>query len=233
MKFASRIFTSSVGKKWIVAITGLAIIGFLLGHLAGNLLIFLGAEHTNAYAHFLKSNIEILWGARIGLIVMFILHVYTAIKLHGENNAARPVEYDNPTPFGATFASQYMFVTGLTILVFVIYHLLHFTLQVQFINFTGTDFSVLHAELGHEEVHDVYTMVITGFSQPFVSLIYIVAMLLVATHVSHAATAVFQSIGIRTVVNKPLLDKISLGLAIFFFVGFSSIPVSILLGIVK
>jgi succinate dehydrogenase / fumarate reductase cytochrome b subunit len=230
MKFASRLFTSSVGKKWIVAMTGLAIIGFLVGHLAGNLLIFLGAEHTNAYAHFLKSNIEILWGARIGLIVMFILHVYTAIKLSAENKAARPVQYANSTPYKASLASRYMLLSGITILVFVIYHLLHFTLLVPSINLTGTNFSELHTDVGH---HDVYTMIITGFSQPIIAGFYILAMFLVSVHVSHAATAVFQSTGIRTVVNQPLFDKISYGLAIFFFVGFSSIPVSVLLGIIK
>lgn len=233
MKFASRLFTSSVGKKWIVAITGLAIIGFLMGHLAGNLLIFLGQEHTNAYAHFLKSNMELLWGARIGLIIMFILHIKTAIQLSAENKAARPVQYANPTPYKASFESRYMLISGLMILAFVIYHLLHYTFLLQPINLTGTNFAELHAELDGKEVHDVYTMVITGFSQPIVSLAYIIAMLLLSLHICHAATAVFQSIGIRSVVNKPLFDKISYGLAAFFFVGFSSIPLSILLGIVK
>ena len=230
MKFASRLFTSSVGKKWIVAITGLALIGFLVGHLAGNLLIFLGAEHTNAYAHFLKSNIEILWGARIGLIVMFVLHVYTAIKLAAENRAARPVQYANPVPYEASLASRYMLLSGITILVFVIYHLLHFTLVIDAVNLTGVTFGELHDE--HHR-HDVYTMLITGFSQPIVAGFYILAMLLLAAHISHAATAVFQSIGIRSVANEPLFDKISLGLAAFFFIGFTSIPLSILLGIVK
>lgn len=230
MKFGSRLFSSSVGKKWIVALTGLAMIGFLIGHLAGNLLIFLGPEHTNAYAHFLKSNMELLWGARIGLIVMLILHVYNSIKLSLENNAARPVQYANSTPFGATLASRYMALTGITILVFVIYHLLHFTFLVEPVNLTGTNFAGLHDT---EHRHDVYTMLITGFSQPIIAGFYILAMLLVSSHISHAATAVFQSVGIRTVINKPMFDKISLGLAIIFFVGFSSIPISVLLGIVK
>lgn len=230
MKFGSRLFSSSVGKKWIVALTGLAMIGFLIGHLAGNLLIFLGPEHTNAYAHFLKSNMELLWGARIGLIVMLVLHVYTSIKLSLENNAARPVQYANPTPYQASLASRYMALTGITIFVFIVYHLLHFTLLVEPVNFTGTSFAELHDA---EHRHDVYTMIIKGFSQPIVAGFYILAMLLVSTHISHAATAVFQSVGIRTVINKPLFDKISLGLAILFFAGFSSIPISVLLGIVK
>jgi len=230
MKFGSRLFSSSVGKKWIVALTGLAMIGFLVGHLAGNLLIFLGSEHTNAYAHFLKSNMELLWGARIGLLVMLILHVYTSIKLSLENKAARPVQYANATPFGAGLASRYMTLTGITILVFIIYHLLHFTFLVEPVNLTGTDFAELHDA---EHRHDVYKMLITGFSQPIIAGFYILAMLLVSTHVSHAATAVFQSIGVRTVVNKPLFDKISFALAVIFFLGFSSIPISVLLGIVK
>ncbi len=230
MKFAARIFTSSVGKKWIVGLTGLALIGFLIGHLSGNLLIYLGQDHTNAYAHFLKSNIELLWGARIGLIVVFALHIYTAIKLSAENKAARPVSYSNATPYQASLASRYMLFSGITILVFVIYHLLHYTFLLEPINLTGNNFGSLHDTQGR---HDVYKMVFMGFSQPIVAGFYVLAMALVSIHISHAATAVFQSIGIRSTVNEPLFYKISVGLAVFFFVGFSSIPFTILLGLIE
>src|SRR3954454_18231846 len=140
MSMLSNIFASSLGKKFIMAVSGFVMFLFVLGHLAGNLQIFLGAESINRYGHFLQSNPELIWPARVFLLVMLVLHVWAAIKLSAENRAARPVGYAEWKPVGSTYASRTMLMTGLIIFVFIIYHLLHFTAQVAYVNGTHQDF---------------------------------------------------------------------------------------------
>src|SRR5580692_7977214 len=169
----ANIFTSSVGKKFIMAGTGLCLFLFVIGHLAGNLQVFLGAEEINRYGDFLQTNLEIIWPARIGLLVMVGLHIWSAIKLSAENRAARPQPYARHEIVAASYASRTMLMSGLIILAFIIYHLLHFAVQVPAVNLTGGDFTTLQDTKGR---HDVYAMMIKGFRNPFVSLFYIVAM---------------------------------------------------------
>src|SRR5258705_4588108 len=132
-----RIFESSLGKKYIMAVSGCVLFLFVVAHLLGNLQIFLGPNVINRYGHFLQSNPELIWPARIILLMMVGLHIWAAVKLTIENRAARPVRYSQYEVVVATYASRTMFVSGLIILVFIIYHLLHFTGQVQQINLTG------------------------------------------------------------------------------------------------
>src|SRR5688500_5087122 len=131
MNVVAGFFSSTLGRKYIMALTGLALFGFVVGHLVGNLQIFLGPEAINRYGSFLKSLGEILWAARIGLIVMVLLHIWAAIKLSAENRAARPVGYGNYKPVGSSYASRTMLMSGLIIAAFIIYHLLHFTALVK------------------------------------------------------------------------------------------------------
>src|SRR5882762_1494264 len=140
MKIISRLFNSSLGKKYITAVSGLVLFLFVVAHLAGNLQIFLGPEAINRYGHFLQTNPELIWPARLFLLLMVGLHIWAAIKLSAENRAARPVGYAQYRPVGSSFASRTMLISGLIILVFIIYHLLHFTVQVQYINLTGQSF---------------------------------------------------------------------------------------------
>src|SRR5258708_35622358 len=137
MKVITNIFGSSLGKKYIMAVSGFVLFLFVVGHLLGNLQIFLGPEAINRYGHFLQSNVELLWPVRIFLLCMIGLHIWSAIKLSIENKAARPVPYANWNPTTATYASRTMLMSGVIIFVFIIYHLLHYTVQVQFINLTG------------------------------------------------------------------------------------------------
>src|SRR5215831_6916002 len=134
------IFLSSLGKKYLMAISGFFLFLFVIGHLVGNLQVFLGPEAINRYGHFLQSNLELVWPARIGLLVMVGLHIWSAAKLSIENRAARPVSYATYQPKGSTYASRTMLMSGLIILAFIIYHLLHFTAQTQAINGTGQNF---------------------------------------------------------------------------------------------
>src|SRR5215218_4956889 len=136
----TNIFNSSVGKKFIMAITGMALFLFVVLHMIGNLQVFLGWEELNRYGAFLQGNVELLWPARIGLLVVVLLHIWSAIKLSAENRAARPVAYASYDPTAASYASRTMLMSGLIILAFIIYHLLHFTVQTKAINLTGRNF---------------------------------------------------------------------------------------------
>lgn len=227
MNLLIRLWHSSLGKKYLMAVSGAGLFVFVIGHLVGNLQIFLPPEAINRYGDFLQSNLEILWPARIGLLVLVGVHIVSAIRLSAENKAARPVGYANPTPYTAGYASRTMLMSGLIILAFILYHLLHYTVLVKAVNFTGVDFSTLHDAKGR---HDVYAMLIYGFSKPVVALFYLVAMALLCLHLSHGVSAMFQSLGWKNHVYGPLLDRLARIAAIAIFVGYSSIPVAVTLG---
>ncbi|MCX8091095.1 MAG: succinate dehydrogenase cytochrome b subunit, partial [Verrucomicrobiae bacterium] len=229
MNFADGLFGSSLGRKFVMAASGALLFLFVIGHLLGNLQIFLGPEAINRYAHFLQSNVEILWPVRIGLLVLVILHLWSAARLTRENRAARPVGYaGEPTPPAASYASRTMLMSGLIIAAFVIYHLLHFTVRVKAINLTGTDFVGLHDAKGR---HDVYAMMVLGFRQPLVSGFYVLAMALLCLHLSHGAYAMFQSLGITIPCCPDLPKRFARWAAILIFVGYVSIPVAVLAGL--
>src|SRR3954451_9144890 len=130
MNLLLRPVRTSVGSKYVMALTGLGLIAFVLAHMAGNLLIFAGKAALNNYAHALESNPGLLWSARLGLLAIFLIHVVLGIRLTRQNMDARPVDYVYPDTVQASFASRHMLFTGLLILAFVLYHLLHFTFGV-------------------------------------------------------------------------------------------------------
>jgi succinate dehydrogenase / fumarate reductase cytochrome b subunit len=231
MNIVANLFKSSLGRKYIMAISGGALFLFVIGHLLGNLQIFLGPRAINRYGEFLQSNKEILWPARLGLLLMVFLHIWAAVKLSAENKAARPIGYaDNPVPVAASYASRTMLMSGLIIAAFVLYHLLHYTVQVRSLNFTGKDFLALQDPEGR---HDVFRMMVAGFSQPLVSGFYILAMGLLCLHLSHGVSATFQSVGLKNQVYGPLIDRFARAAAGLIFLGYISIPIAILLGYVK
>lgn len=182
-----RFLKSSLGKKYIMALTGIALIGFVIMHLLGNLQIFLGPEALNSYSQTLRGMGPLLWAARIGLVAVFVIHIFTGIKLAIENRRARPEPYLKEDTIRATRTSRTMVLSGLLILAYVIYHLLHFTLHVTDPAYAGmTD---THGRL------DVYRMVVAGFSRPAVAGAYIAAMLILGAHLYHGASSFFQSMG--------------------------------------
>jgi succinate dehydrogenase / fumarate reductase cytochrome b subunit len=150
-----------------MAATGVALFLFVVLHLLGNLQVFLGPEALNRYGAFLQGNVELLWPARIALLVLVSLHIWSAIVLTRENRAARPQPYYRHDIVAASYASRTMLMSGLIIAAFIIYHLLHFTVQVKFVNLTGRDFTEL---MDTKRRHDVYAMMVTGFRSPWVSL---------------------------------------------------------------
>ncbi|MCX6117939.1 MAG: succinate dehydrogenase cytochrome b subunit [Proteobacteria bacterium] len=221
MALCDRIIGNGVGAKAVVAITGLMLTGFVMAHLSGNLLVFAGPEAFNKYAAGLKSLGGILWVARLGLLGIFILHLGLAIRLNLENKAARPQKYVNEATMEATFASRYMVQTGLLLFAFIIYHLAHYTFRV-----ASDDVNAVPAE-------DVYGMVIAGFSNPIVSGFYVLAMAALAMHLKHGVSSAFQSLGIYHPNLNVVTQKLGPIIAAIVFVGFASIPVSVLMGCIK
>lgn len=235
MKVITNIFSSSLGKKYIMAVTGLVLFLFVVGHMVGNLQIFLGPEAINRYGYFLQNLGEGLWLVRAVLLVVILLHIWSAIKLSAENKAARPIGYAEYKPVASSYASRTMLMSGLIILAFIIYHLLHFTVQTKAINLTGQDFHAfsepIKGTMGLER-HDIYKMMIVGFSNIWVSAFYILGVGLLCLHLSHGISAMFQSVGLKNKVYGPFLDKAARVIAWILFIGYSSIPVAVLLGLV-
>lgn len=224
MNWLTAALKSSLGRKMIVALTGLGLVGFVLGHMAGNLQVFLGREALNAYAQGLKDLGALLWVARIGLLGMFVVHVALALRLNAENRAARPTAYAHGGHVQATPAVRSMVLTGLMVLLFVAYHLAHFTFGAVHSDHAGVPLDAAGR-------HDVYGMVVAGFSDPLVSGLYIAAMALLALHLRHGVQSVFQTLGVRGPRYEPLIERSAVGLAVLVFLGNASMPLTILLGL--
>lgn len=215
-----------------MAISGGFLLLFVIGHMVGNLQIFLGKETLNRYAHFLQSNKEMLWPVRIFLLIMLFLHIWTSARLWFENRAARPVGYEGGyEPAESTFASRNMMLLGIIAGCFLIYHLLHYTIQTPEINLIGKDFSSAEFKINGER--DVYSMMIAGFSHPLVSLFYVIGVGALCFHISHGAHSMFQSLGLNNHYYRRILEKVAAAVAIILFIGYVSIPVAVLSGIVK
>ena len=220
----ARVYGSSLGKKYIMAITGLLLFLFVIVHMLGNLQVYIGRDAMNAYAELLKSKPGLLWTLRTGLFIVAVLHIVSALQLAAENQNARPERYAAGKPI-ATFASRTILVSGLIVLAFIVYHLMHFTLGV-----TNPEFLELHDSLKR---HDVYQMVVDAFRNPWVSAFYIISMGLLCLHLSHGVCSSFQSLGIRRRAAAAALNRFAQVAATLIFVGNCSIPLSIYLKVVK
>jgi succinate dehydrogenase / fumarate reductase cytochrome b subunit len=208
-----------------MAVSGAALFAFIIAHLLGNLKIFLGPESLNSYSAFLKSLGELLWVARIGLLVMLAIHIWTAVSLTLENRAARPVANAKKDYIEASYASRTMHVSGIIVLVYIVYHLMQFT------------FLTIHPELGHftdaQGRHDVYRMVVLSFQQPAIAIFYIIANLLLGTHLSHGIYSMFQSLGLVSEAPRPKLQLASCLIGYGVFLAYASIPFAVWIGFVK
>ena len=220
-----RVWASSLGKKYVMAITGLFLFVFVVGHMLGNLQIFLGREMINRYGHFLQTTPELLWPARIGLLVLVVLHVVAAVKLSSQNRAARPQAYGRYDIVASSYAARTMLMTGLITLAFIMYHLLHFTVQAPPINFVGEDFRGLHDA---KQRHDVYAMMIQGFTNPLVSLFYLIGVGLLCFHLSHGLGSMFQSLGLKNKFYGRFIDRLAVIVSVLLFIGYAAIPLAVL-----
>lgn len=214
---------SSIGLKFLMALTGLMLLGFVGAHLLGNLLIYAGPEALNAYARGLK---ELPYGllnvARAGLLVTFGVHILVALKLQLQAKAARPVPYAHKSTIQASMASRTMIYSGLLLLAFVLFHLAHFTWGL-----------VQPQPLLESGEVDVYAMVVAGFRVPALSALYVVSMVVLGLHLSHGISSVFQTLGLYHRNYLGGISVLSKGLAWGLALGNISIPVSVFLGFVK
>ena len=225
-----RFLSSSIGRKWIVALTGLVLFGFVVGHLIGNLQVFIGWETLNRYGAFLQGMGELLWVIRLGLLVMLVLHIVFTVKLRMENRAARETRYAVTQYRATTLPARWMTLSGLMVLCFIIYHLLHFTVQVPAVNFTSPaiNFVELHDAKAR---HDVYQMMVRGFQVPAVSFFYVVAVGLLAMHLNHGIMSMGQTLGLNSGKLRPLWEKGGPAFSWLIFLGYASIPVAVLCGV--
>jgi succinate dehydrogenase / fumarate reductase cytochrome b subunit len=275
---------SSIAKKAVVAVTGLLLFGFVIGHMIGNLQIFLGRETINNYAEFLHSMPELLWVVRFGLLAAVVLHIVFTVWVWKENRASRPQRYVMERTTRASRASRSMILSGLLVFSFIVYHLLHFTAQVtnpdykQFYEHEGRPVTLVSfeppAQIGPSQAEadaiaateaasdspgqddisteaaaaiqeipadsvaeeakreyrrDVYRMVILGFRDPLISLTYIIAMILLGLHLSHGASALFQTLGLTSPKYRKAMFLVGPVGATLIVLGNVSIPLVILL----
>ena len=210
---------TTVGKKIIMAVTGVILIAFLIGHATGNLLVFRDAAALDAYSAFLKRELAALWVVRAILFVSVVLHVVAAAQLAILDRAARPERYARAEPQAATLASRTMRIGGLLIAAFVVFHLLHLT--------TGT---IRPAPFEEARVYD---NLVGGFRVWWVSAIYVVAMIAIGLHLFHGGWSWLRTLGLSRPSAEPLRRPIAAALAILVWAGFTSIPLAIFLGLVR
>jgi succinate dehydrogenase / fumarate reductase, cytochrome b subunit len=251
MSLLANLFSSSIGRKFLMALSGLVLTGFALGHLVGNLQIFAHPDKLNGYAHFLQSLGPALWIVRLGLLAAVLVHVWAAIVLTLESKAARgPQDYGIKRWLSATVASRTMRLTGLVVLLFVVYHILHFTVGLEAVASSGShhyakqalpEYGMAHqfAVLGFPVVesgalvHDVYSMVFIGFMHPLVAGCYLLATALLALHLWHGAESLFQTLGLRNHKWSPALRRLAGLLALGYCLGNIAIPGAILSGLLQ
>ena len=211
--------SSTVGRKIVMAITGLMLLAFLVIHLFGNSLIYVG--WINAYGERLHSLPPVVWAFRLVMLCVFAIHIYFGITLTLENNAARPAPYAVKKNLRATYSGRTMIWTGLLIVVFLVYHLLHFTMRV-----TNPDISNSIDALGRL---DVFKMVVFSFKNFAIAGIYIAAMIILALHLSHGVQSFVQTLGLNSDKTIPAVEKAGTAVALILFLGYASIPVVIIL----
>ena len=220
---AVRFYEAPIGKKAVMAITGVMLVGYVFAHLLGNLQIYSAdAEQINRYAAFLHNpaNAAALWAARSVLLLAVVLHIIAAIQLWLQNRAARPIGYVKKADLPTSYAARTMIWSGPIVGAFVVFHVLHLTVG-----------AVLPLrELG-PNMPDVRYNVITGFSNPWISGFYILAMILLCLHLYHGMWSMFQSLGISHPRYTPVVKKAAAVLAILVAVGNCSIPIAVLTGL--
>jgi succinate dehydrogenase / fumarate reductase cytochrome b subunit len=225
--YLSRFLRSNIGLKILMAITGVVMFGYLVGHVSGNMLVFRGPKAINDYSAFLHHATGLLWGTRLVLLGSVAIHLWATVRFLALKKEARPVDYGMKVPHGTTWAARTMYWSGPVIALFIIYHLLHLT--------TGTAHPHFHEiKVGDEVVGvDVYRNLVVGFQSVPASLIYIVAMLAIALHLSHGLWSMLQTIGVNRPNWECALRCIAVVCAVIICGGFIAVPVSVLFGIVK
>lgn len=258
MRHIFNFLQSTVGRKYLMALTGLVLVFFVLGHMLGNLQIFLGAEAINAYAYKLHKLLpaSALWSIRLFLLLSIVIHVWTAVTLTLDNRKARPQGYQKKQAIQATYSSRTMRMSGIILLAFIFFHIAHFTVRSvpgmkynepgviskkvdASIDFIPTEVPLVKKgeavfKNGQKIMtFNVHDMMIAGFKSKLVSLFYIVATGLLCLHLTHGVSSMFQSLGIRNSFWRVRLDRVALVYGWTIFLGFAVIPIATLVGILR
>ncbi|MCX6154521.1 MAG: succinate dehydrogenase cytochrome b subunit [Candidatus Kapabacteria bacterium] len=247
---------STILSKVVMAVTGVLLVLFLFGHMLGNLQVFIGSEAYNSYSQFLQSLGEILWLIRIVLFIALVLHIITSIRLKLLNRCANPTRYEVKNYVKATLTARTMIWTGIMIFCFLAFHLAQFTLRItddeskNMKDMNDKNYSMfLKDPRGSVEInkdkyfyaegikimkerHDTYKMVVKGFRNPLISLLYVVAMVILVFHLNHAIQSAFQTLGLNHPNYWPCIQRSSFWVSLLIGIGFCLVPLSIMLGFV-
>ncbi len=220
---AVRFYEAPIGKKAVMALTGVILVGYVIGHLLGNLQIY-SADHDqiNRYAAFLHSpsNAGALWAIRALLLLAVVLHIVASVQLWYQNRVARPVHYIKKDDVPSSYAARTMVWSGLIIAAFVVFHILHLTVG-----------SVVPLQEVAENAPNVRYNVITGFQNYWISGFYIIAMILLCMHLYHGLWSMFQSMGLSHPRYTPWIQKGAAIVAILIAIGNISIPIAVMAGL--
>lgn len=212
-----RFWQTTVGKKVVMAVTGVILFGFLVGHMAGNLQFFLGAEKINDYAQFLHHSLGLLWGTRLVLGVSLILHIWAMVGLYKRSvRDARPEGYGKKSNRSRGLASVFMPISGALVAAFVVFHLLHFT--------TG------HAHPEFKDLEPFHNLT-TAFRSFGVALVYVAAMAFICVHLVHGLWSFTQSLGLGHPGHSARGKKIAVAVGVLIALGFAAIPIAVTLGL--
>lgn len=244
MHALSNFLKSTIGRKILMALTGLVLVLFVMGHMLGNLQIFLGPDVINAYAYKLHHQLPAaaLWAIRIFLLICIGIHLWAAITLTIDNRKARPQTYDIKRTVQASYAAKTMRMSGVILLAFIVFHIAHYTARV----IPGKEYnkSIENVALIKEGkpvikngemvmTFDVNSMMIAGFEVWWVSAFYILATGLLCMHLTHGISSMFQTVGLRNKNWRQSLDRLALIYGMVVFLGFAAVPVAVLAGMLE
>jgi len=218
--------------KMGIALTGAGLIGFVIAHMLGNLQVFLPGEKLNAYA-FKLQNMSLIWAARAGLLTIFAVHMGLVFRLRTANRKARPVGYVAYTTEASSVASRYMLSTGVVILLFILFHLAHFTFHTTFAypeEMAKAEVLLEKPPYAGAKAHNVKDMVILSFQKPVVSILYIVAQLALAMHIWHGGQSLLQTLGFRNETRRRWMVCVGPVLAVVIAAGNVAVPLAAWVG---
>jgi succinate dehydrogenase / fumarate reductase, cytochrome b subunit len=234
VSFVWAFLDSSVGAKITVALTGLGLVGFAVFHMIGNLKVFSGPDSINAYAYFLTHELgALIWIARAGLLGIFVLHLALALRLAWRSRRARPVPYAHPSNVQATVSSRTMIWSGIVVGLFILFHLAHFTFAFVTKAEVAPGVYVNYLELKDAKDplrHDVYSMLVAGFTTPWLAILYIAAQLVLFVHLLHGVQSSLQTLGLKNSRFAPAIRLLGFAVAAVILVGNVGIVVGVWAG---
>jgi len=226
MGWVGRFLRSSIGAKFVLAVTGVLLFLWIVGHLLGNLQVFAGREKLNHYAQALRDLGPLLLIARVGVLALAVIHVAAALRVAKQNEAARPIPYEKQGNRQIRPQTRFMLTSGLVVLGYALFHLAHFTWGQIYPQY----FNAVEKLADGSERHDVYAMLVQGFQVWWLSGLYLAAMFCLAIHLAHGLSSVPQTFGWNHAKYQALFKLLGPAVAALIFVGYSSIPVAVLAG---